>query len=121
MLGRLLNDQKRYEEARTALQKVASGRPDHGDLFFELGRASYGKEDWVEAEKQFRKAHGLQARSMRLHLLLANVLIRRGNYPHALQEMKHYLKINPDGSFAEQVRAKAAALEAELARSRRQD
>jgi Flp pilus assembly protein TadD len=118
LLGRLLNDQQRPREARAVLGEALAGGNDRWDALYELARASLAQGDFPQAEEKLRRAHSFQNSGPQVHLLLSNVLVVRGNYEGALGEMRHYLQVEPNGPFASEVRAKAAALEAELEKRR---
>ena len=114
LLGRLLNDRRRSQEAEPVLLQALVHRRDRWEAFYEMARACVARRDWTAAEENLRQAHALDGAGPPVHILFANVLVTTGSYAGALQEMQHYLQVDPHGPFASEVRAKASALAAEL-------
>lgn len=114
LLGDLLNDSQRFVEAEEILDPAGSRWPDQGLLFYELGRAQLGQKNLAGAETSLRRAHALDEKDLRVHLLFSNVLVAKGDYGGALKEMEHYLVLDPEGALATEVRAKAELLRARV-------
>jgi len=113
-LGRLLNDEQRSREARDLLETAMGLGPDRWDAYYELARALAAEEDFAQAEKSLLRAHELERVGPNVHLLLADVLLINNQPGAALAEMRHYLRLHPDGAFAILVRDRARSLGAEL-------
>src|SRR3989442_753942 len=71
------------------------------------------------AEKIAEEACERNPESALLHLLLANVHIRRNDYPALLQDLDAFLKLEPKGLTSEQVRQTREKLQRALANAQR--
>jgi len=56
------------------------------------------------AEKSAREARTRKRDFPPLHLVLANIHIRKGNYPALLEDLNTYLKLEPKSPASEQAR-----------------
>lgn len=119
LLGHLLNDRQRYQEAELLLHAAAERFPNRSGVFYELARASWARGNVTTSEAHLRRAHSLEGCSPRVHLLLSNVLVVKGDLAGARQEMEEYLTIEPRGARADEVRSKLGLLKAELEKEKR--
>jgi len=71
------------------------------------------------AEKIAEEACERNPQSALLHLLLANVHIRKHDYPALLQDLNTFLKLEPKGLTSEQVRQTREKLQRALANAQR--
>jgi len=71
------------------------------------------------AEKIAEEACERNPESALLHLFLANVHIRKNDYPALLQDLDTFLKLEPEGLTSEQVRQTREKLQRALANPQR--
>lgn len=80
------------------------------EAYFYSGLANYKIGNFAEAERQALKAERLLGRSTELHLLLAELFARKGDYAGAITELQSYLEIVPHADNAAEIRARMAEL-----------
>ncbi len=104
-LARLDNDHRHWRRALRRLRSISGA--GYWQYDWELGRAEYGGHQWSRAESSIRIAEHspVGAALPQLHLLLANLAIKRHDFPAARGEFETYLRLAPQGSFAPRVRA----------------
>lgn len=103
-LAALLSNEQRYSEAE---QYAAAGLqigPAAWQGHYELARASLALDHLDAALRA-----GLEARSRKpefapVYLLLANIYIRKRDYPALLENLEAYLRLEPDGPSSDQAR-----------------
>ncbi len=117
-LAALLCDRKDFEPAELLARHSLEigGMPAEGH--FELGRALYGLNRVDEAEKEALAARKGKPEYAEVNLLLANIHIRKRNYPALLEDLDTYLKLNPDGPESDHVRTMRQKVELALADAR---
>jgi tetratricopeptide (TPR) repeat protein len=71
---------------------------------FELARALVGINQWEEAEKRALEAKAIKSDVPQVYLLLANIHIKKQNYPALVDDLESYLKIEPEGTSSAQAR-----------------
>ena len=104
-LGALLNAEKRYGEADTVLEQAVRQAPGSWQFHFQLGAAEYGLKQYDEAEQQYRKAQSLASTpDPELNAKLADVYLRKNDFPKAYAEMQNYLKADPRGPLAPRIK-----------------
>ena len=104
-LGALLNAEKRYDEAAAALEQGVRQAPGSWQFHFQLGVAEYGLKQYDEAEQQYRKAQSLTSTpNPELNAKLADVYLRKNEFPKAYAEMQNYLKAEPEGPLAPRIK-----------------
>jgi tetratricopeptide (TPR) repeat protein len=83
------------------------------DAYFYNAVANYKLNKIEDAEKSGLKAEHIVpfARFPQLHLLLAEIFVRKNDYPAAISEIQTYLELAPHAKNADQVRAQLAELE----------
>ena len=110
-LGALLCDQKAYPEAERVLRRAieVDGNSWKGHLF--LGEALFGQNRLAEAEKSAREVLVRRPDVPTVHLLLANIHIRRREYALGVKDLDTYLNMKPDGPIADEARAVRSAAE----------
>ncbi len=104
-LARLDNDHRHWRRALRRLHSVSGA--GYWQYDWELGRAEYGGHHWAQAETFMHRAEHSPAGAALppLHVLLANLDIKRHNFPAARGEFETYLRLAPHGTFAPRVRA----------------
>ena len=80
------------------------------DAYFYNAMANYQLNKFADAERSGVKAEhlALLTRFPQLHLLMAEIFVRKNDYANAISEMQTYLELAPHASNAEQVRAQLA-------------
>jgi Tfp pilus assembly protein PilF len=83
------------------------------EAYFYNALANYKLNRMEAAEKSGLKAELVDLRTHfpQLHLLLADIFSRKGNYANAISEIQIYLELTPHAQGAEQVREELARLE----------
>jgi tetratricopeptide (TPR) repeat protein len=86
---------------------------NYAEAYFYNAVANYKLNKIEAAEKSALKAErmGLRARFPQLHLLLAEIFVRKNNLATAISEMQTYLELDPHAENADQVREELAKLE----------
>jgi tetratricopeptide (TPR) repeat protein len=104
-LGALLNAERRYDEALTVLEQGLRQAPGSWQFYFQMGVAEYGLKHYDGAEQQYRKAQSLtSAPAAELDAKLADVYLRKNDFPKAYAEMQDYLKADPNGALAPRIK-----------------
>lgn len=104
-LGALLNAEKRYDEAEAVLEQAVRQAPGSWQFHFQMGVAEYGLKQYDEAEQNYRKAQSLTSTpEPELNAKLADVYLRKNDFPKAYAEMQNYLKAAPNGTLASRIK-----------------
>jgi len=104
-LGQLLNAEKRFSEALPILEQGARISPAAWQFYYEMGVAQYGQKHYSTAESEYLKAQSLSSNPPAdLDVKLADVYLKEGAYDKAYAKMQEYLKAEPQGRFAPQVK-----------------
>jgi tetratricopeptide (TPR) repeat protein len=104
-LGALLNAEKRYDEAEAVLEQAVRQAPGSWQFHFQMGVAEYGLKRYDEAEQNYRKAQSLiSTPEPELNAKLADVYLRKNDFPKAYAEMQNYLKAEPHGALAPRIK-----------------
>ena len=113
-LGGLYNSQQHFGQAEEILLKgvAVDGRAWQGH--FELGKAYWGMGNWARAEEHALRAQEIYQGFPSLHLLLANIYLRKQAYPQALTALDTFLKLAPNSPMSVEVRQVADKLRANL-------
>jgi len=89
------------ESASKALQIEPRNKLAH----FIRAAANFNLDRIDEAESNARQAERYSEGSLpQLHALMASILLKKEDYPNALREMQAYLKEDPQGLYAEQIK-----------------
>jgi len=115
-LGATLNQLKDYPGAVTALTKGLDLNADVPAGNYELAKAYMAQQQWQNAEPVLRKVIAAQPDMAGAHVMLGNVLLKKGDGPGALNEFQTYLKLDPNGPMAPGVREVIPKIEAALAK-----
>jgi Flp pilus assembly protein TadD len=103
-LGATLNQLKDYPGAVSALTKGLELNPDVPAGDYELAKAYMAQQQWQSAEPHLRKVIAAEPNMAGAHVMLGNVLLKKGDGPGALNEFQTYLKLEPNGPMATGVR-----------------
>ncbi|MCL6567126.1 MAG: tetratricopeptide repeat protein [Acidobacteriia bacterium] len=93
-----------FTEAEQLARKGLETAPDSWQGQFELGRALLGQGRTEEAEVAVRSAQQAKPDYAPVYLLLANIHIRKKDYPSLLNDLDQYLKLEPKGPDSEHAR-----------------
>jgi Flp pilus assembly protein TadD len=116
-LGELFLNTKRFADAESASRKAVEIDPQSWRDHSQLARTLVELHRPAEAEPSAVAAVKLQPDNPTLYLVLANIHIQLQNNPALLDDLTHYLKLAPDGPFAEQARRERDEIQQALAAS----
>jgi tetratricopeptide (TPR) repeat protein len=112
-LGRVLNSERRFTESAAILQRGLRLSPEAWELYdqlaaaqYSLGRYSQAREDWLRVSEINPEA------PPELHAKLSAAYLREGNSEKAYAEGQAYLRAEPEGRFAPQLKMLLHQLEA---------
>lgn len=95
----------RYESAIDAAGKALRMFPGMAIASFIQAVANFRLNRLDAAEKSARDAENASLGNIpQLHLLLADISVRKGDYPNAAAQIQDYLKEAPEGAFAAEAR-----------------
>jgi Tfp pilus assembly protein PilF len=103
-LGELYLDQKKYSESTTELLLAINLDPKSSRGHLTLGRLYYEIGDLAKAGPQVGMALQIDPALAEGHLLAGNILLRAHQPENALAEFEEYLRLEPNGQFAEEAR-----------------
>jgi len=111
LLGKVLNNQKKFAESEEILNQGLRLSPDAWPLYDQLATAHYNLGQYSKAQDEWLRVIALNpAPPAELHAKLAAVYIRGGARDKAQAEMQAYLRADPSGRFASTVKATMARL-----------
>jgi Flp pilus assembly protein TadD len=113
-LGALRNQTRDYAGAEEALKKGLELNPDAPVAEYELAKTYSATGRWQQAAPLLEAVVKGQPDLAAAHVLLANVRLKQRNGPAALHEYQEYLRLEPDGPMAPQVRDMVAKLQSAL-------
>jgi tetratricopeptide (TPR) repeat protein len=103
-LAQLLSNNERFAEAEPSARRGLDLDPNAWQGHYELARALLGLNRLETAEKSALQARTRKPDFPPLHLILANIHIRKRDYPALLQDLDSFLKLDPNGPMSEQAR-----------------
>ena len=103
-LGDVLRRKKKYDEAEKVLTEALKLNDKSAQAHFTLGEVYWEKNDIPKAGVQVGTALQLKPDYAEAHLLAGNLLLRARKAEEALTEFQEYLRLAPDGEFAQQAR-----------------
>jgi tetratricopeptide (TPR) repeat protein len=106
-LGATLNQLKDFAGAEKALTQglqLGPDAPTASMAHYELARAYMGQGKWQEAEPHASQAIAAQPDFAAGHVLMGNILLKKGDAQGALHEFQEYLRLDPAGPMAAQVK-----------------
>ena len=113
-LGRLYYNERRYSESISALQQGVRRSPGSWQFYYELGSSEYGLHDYAKAEQAYLKAESLgSALPAEIHVKLADVYLKEVLYRKAYSEMQAYLRAEPNGRFAPELKGVVKRMESD--------
>lgn len=112
LLGKVLNNQKKFGESEEILTQGLRLSPDAWPLYDQLATAHYNQGRYGKAEEEWLRVLALNpAPPAELHAKLAAVYLRGGARDKAYPEMQAYLRADPNGRFASAFKALMPRLE----------
>lgn len=109
--GSALNEQKDYAGAEKALQHSLELEPDSAEAHYELARTLGATGKWQAAGPHALRAIELNPDYAGPHALMGNVYLDQEDLESARKEFKEYLRLDPEGSLAPQVKQLIAEIE----------
>jgi cytochrome c-type biogenesis protein CcmH/NrfG len=116
-LGEVFLNTKRFADAASTARKAIEIDPQSWQAQSQLARTLVELQRPAEAEPSAVAAVLLKPDNPTLYLVLANIHIQLQNNPALLDDLTHYLKLAPDGPFAEQARRERDQIQQALAAS----
>ena len=114
-LGALHNQTKNYPGAEEALKKGLELTPDATVGKYELAKTYWGMGRWQDAAPFALDTVKALPDLAAAHVLLANIRLKLRDATGALHEYQEYLRIEPQGSMAPQVREMIEKIQKALA------
>jgi tetratricopeptide (TPR) repeat protein len=112
LLGKVLNNQKKFVEGEEILKQSLRLSPDAWPLYDQLATAHYNMGQYAKAQDEWLRVLALDpAPPADLHAKLAAVYVRGGAREKAYTEMQAYLRADPKGRFAAEFKALMPRLE----------
>ncbi len=94
-IGKKLASEEKIDDALRALRKVVQAKPDHAEALYEIGVLHVRRGVPRAAIEVLEKAKAAGMRTVRLHLLLADVLGREERFGEALEEIDSAIALKP--------------------------
>jgi tetratricopeptide (TPR) repeat protein len=111
LLGKVLNNQKRFVESEEILKQGLRLSPEAWQLYDQLATAHYNEGQYGKAQEEWLRVLAIDpAPPAELHAKLAAVYFRGGARDKAYAEMQAYLRAEPTGRFASTLKAMMARL-----------
>jgi Flp pilus assembly protein TadD len=104
LLAGLLNNAGKSADAETAARAAITLNASSWAAHYELAHALYLQTRSEDAEPDALRAHELNPKNPKIVLLVADIHLARRNYTAFLQDIDVYLKLDPTGPDADQVR-----------------
>ena len=117
-LASLLCDQKRFTEAEKFARRAVELDPQEWKGHFNLGRTLLGLNQVDEAEKSLKEAALRRPDFPDVHLVFANIYIRRKDYPTLLKHLDEYLRLEPNGALSPAAREMRDRIRREMAQAK---
>ena len=114
-LGALLSTRQSFTEAEAVVRRGLELDTNSWQGHYELARALFGLNRVPEAERSAHEARTRKIDFAPLYLLLANIHIRKRDYPTLLNDLDEFLKLDPGGPMSNQARQMRQTLQRALA------
>ena len=113
VLGQLLNMQKRFGESEKTLSEAIRLAPSSWELYYQLGVADFGLGEYARAAEEFEEVLSFNsAPPSSYYARAADAYLAQKTYDKAYAKMQDYLRIDPQGRFAEKIRTTIQEMEA---------
>jgi len=116
-LASLLCDQKRFTEAEKFARRSVELDPQDWMAHFNLARTLLGLNQLDEAEKSLSEVNARRPEFAGLHLVYANLCIRRKDYPTLLKHLDQYLRLEPNSAMSATARELRDRVRREMAQA----
>ncbi len=104
-MGAVLNQERKFADAKRVLQRGVALAPDSWQAYFELSKAAMGMSEYDAALKNVERAHGIVKNDYPpIHLIKAHALMGLKQYEHAVAELEQFLARDPQNPNAEYAR-----------------
>jgi Tfp pilus assembly protein PilF len=110
-LGSALNEQGDFPGAQKALEHSLELNPDSAEAHYELARTFFQLGALQKAQPHASRAIEINPDYSGPHVLMGNIYMAQENPQLALAEFREYLRLDPEGSLASEVRQILPALE----------
>ena len=101
LLGKVLNNQKKFTESEEILKQGLRLSPDAWELYDQLATAHYNQGQYGKAQEEWLRVLALDPMPpAELHAKLAAVYLQGGARDKSYAEMQAYLRAEPTGRFA---------------------
>jgi tetratricopeptide (TPR) repeat protein len=114
-LGSAFNEQGKLADAQKALEHSLELNPDSAEAHYELARTFAQLGLWQKAQPHASRAIEINPDYSGPHALMGNIYLQQENPQFALAEFREYLRLDPEGSLAGEVRQIMPALEKAVA------
>ncbi len=106
VLGQMLNSQRQFLDSAQVLEEGLRRSPGSWQFYYQLGVAHFGLGQYAEAESEYLKVLALNSSPpAEFRVKLADVYLKEKAYDRAYSQMDQYLRADPNGRFAGQVRS----------------
>jgi tetratricopeptide (TPR) repeat protein len=113
-LGRLYHDEKRYQESVAALREGLRRAPGEWQFYYQLGSSEYELREYAKAEQAYLRAESLSSKvPAEIHVKLADVYLKQVAYQKAYTEMQAYVRAEPKGRFAPELKSVMRRMESD--------
>ena len=116
-LASLLSNAGNFEEAEPLARRGLETDANAWYGYYELGRAQLGLNRLDAAEKNLLEARSRQKDYPQLHLVLANLHIRKKDHPALLEDLDNFLRLDANGPNSAQARQTRENLQRTLAKA----
>jgi Flp pilus assembly protein TadD len=104
--GILLNLEGKYADSKLNLQQGLGHFPSDWQLHYQLAVAYDGAKDYENAEEEYLKVQSINSTPpAEFHVKLADVYLKRKEFEKAYAEMQAYLRVAPNGEFADETKS----------------
>lgn len=105
-LGRVLNSEMRFTESESILQQGLRLSPKTWELYDQLAAAHYNLGSYSQAAEEWLQVESMnRTPPAELHAKLSAAYLREGKPEEAHAEMEVYLRAEPQGRFAAQLKS----------------
>jgi tetratricopeptide (TPR) repeat protein len=110
-LGELYARQKNFTAAEKPLVRGLELNPDSAQGHCQLSLTYWALKRYADSDAQAQKCESLQPDYALAHLLLGNLALAKRDQPGALREYKEYLRLDPQGQYADAARQQVSKIE----------
>lgn len=117
-LGEVFRRQKKYEDGEKLLQDALALDDKSSLAHYTLGRIYWEKKDLINAGKQIAFTLQLAPEFADARLLAGNIFVRAHLPENAIVEYEEYLRLDPKGQFAAEIRQLVQTLKTMVAKKK---